>query len=164
MKKNKQKNSGTDSFPIDEDGNVWVVWGQPELYRLKLSNLKKIANSDWTEDEDGKQIRHKIVDNHGKTHMMTKSEAYFHIIDIPKKIIKLTESDLTRIVKRVLKESFMEERDYDYIMEILSNDGLHPNHGWFDEFENSRFYDEDMTDDEYAESIYDFIIHGDNEY
>ena len=104
MKKNKQKNSGTDSFPIDEDGNVWVVWGQPELYRLKLSNLKKIANSDWTEDEDGKQIRHKIVDNHGKTHMMTKSEAYFHIIDIPKKIIKLTESDLSRIVKRVIKE------------------------------------------------------------
>jgi len=81
-----------------------------------------------------------------------------------KKIIKLTESDLTRIVKRVLKESFREERDYDYILEILSNDGLHPNHGWFDEFENSRFYDEDMTDDEYAESIYDFIIHGDNEY
>ena len=81
-----------------------------------------------------------------------------------KKIIKLTESDLTRIVKRVLKENFMEERDYDYIMEILSNYGLHPNYGWFDEFENSRFYDKDMTDDEYAESIYDFIINGDNEY
>jgi intein-encoded DNA endonuclease-like protein len=43
-----------------------------------------------------------------------------------KKVIKLTESDLTRIVKRVLKENFMEERDYDYIMGILSNDGLHP--------------------------------------
>lgn len=81
-----------------------------------------------------------------------------------KKVIKLTESDLTRIVKRVLKENFMEERDYDYILEILSNDGLHPNYGWFDEFENSRFHDKDMTDDEYAESIYDFIINGDNEY
>jgi hypothetical protein len=34
-----------------------------------------------------------------------------------KKIIKLTESDLTRIVKRVLKESSTEERDYDYINE-----------------------------------------------
>ena len=40
-----------------------------------------------------------------------------------KKIIKLTESDLTRIVSRVLKENYMEERDYDYIMEILSNYG-----------------------------------------
>lgn len=81
-----------------------------------------------------------------------------------KKVIKLTESDLTRIVKRVLKENFMEERDYDYIMGILSNYGLHLNYGWFDEFENSRFYDKEMTDDEYAESIYDFIINGDNEY
>jgi hypothetical protein len=100
----KQKNSGTSSFPIDEDGTVWVVWGQPELYRLKLSDLKKIANSGWTEDDNGKQIRHKIVDNHGKTHMMTKSEAYSHIIDIPKKIIRLTESDLTRIVKKIIME------------------------------------------------------------
>jgi hypothetical protein len=81
-----------------------------------------------------------------------------------KKIIKLTESDLTRIVNRVLKENYMEERDYDYIMEILSNYGLRPNYGWFDEFEKSRFYDGDITDDEYAESIYDFIINGDNEY
>lgn len=81
-----------------------------------------------------------------------------------KKIVRLSESDLTRIVKKVLNESFMNERDYDYIMEILANDGLHPNPKWFDEFGNSRFYDEDMTDDEYAESIYDFIIYGDNEY
>jgi hypothetical protein len=81
-----------------------------------------------------------------------------------KKIIKLTETDLTRIVRRVIKESFMGERDYDYIMEILVHNGIYPNFNWFDEFENSRFYDEDMTDDEYAESIYDFIINGDNEY
>ena len=81
-----------------------------------------------------------------------------------KKIVRLTESDLTMIVKKVIKENFMEERDYDYIMEILSTHGLYPNYEWFDEFENSRFYDNDMTDDEYAESIYDFIINGDNEY
>ena len=81
-----------------------------------------------------------------------------------KRIIRLTESDLTRIVKKVIKENFMEERDYDYIMEILSNEGLYPNYEWFDEFENSRSYDKDMTDDEYAESIYYFIINGDNEY
>ena len=117
MKRNKQKNSGTSSFPIDSDGTVWVVWGQPELYRLKLSDLKKIANSDWTEGEDGKQIRHKIVDNHGKTHMMTKSEAYSHIIDIPKKIIRLTESDLVRIVKRVISES--KDKDHNKIEKLI---------------------------------------------
>ena len=98
---NKQKKLGTSSFPIDSDGTVWVVWGQPELYRLKLSDLKKIADSEWTEGEDGKQIRHKIVDNHGKKHMMTKSEAHSHIIDIPKKYIKLAES---KFIKRVVNE------------------------------------------------------------
>jgi hypothetical protein len=81
-----------------------------------------------------------------------------------KKVVKLTERDLTRIVKRVIKESFIDERDYDYIMEILANEGLHPNSEWFDEFEHSRFYDDNMTDDEYAEALYDFIIYGDNEY
>jgi hypothetical protein len=81
-----------------------------------------------------------------------------------KRIIRLTESDLTRIVKKVIKENFMEERDYDYIMEILSNGGLHPNYEWFDEFENSRDYDKYMTDDEYAESIYYFIMNGDDDY
>jgi len=80
-----------------------------------------------------------------------------------KKVIRLTESDLTRIVKRVIKESFMDERDYDYILGILANEGLHPNSEWFDEFEQSRFYDDNMTDDEYAESLHDFIIQGDNE-
>jgi hypothetical protein len=80
-----------------------------------------------------------------------------------KKVIRLTERDLSRIVKRVIKESFIDERDYDYIMEILANEGLHPNSEWFDEFEHSRFYDDNMTDDEYAEALYDFIIYGDNE-
>jgi hypothetical protein len=70
-----------------------------------------------------------------------------------KKVVKLTERDLSRIVKRVIKESFIDERDYDYIMEILANEGLYPNPKWFDEFENSRFYDEDMTDDEYANKL-----------
>jgi len=82
-----------------------------------------------------------------------------------KKTVSLTESDLTRIVKRVIKESFIDERDYDYIMEILANEGLHPNSEWFYEFEGTIFYDEDMTDDEYAESIYDFITqYDDDEY
>lgn len=80
-----------------------------------------------------------------------------------KKIIRLKESDITRIVKRVLKESKMEERDYDYIMEMLGEKGLYPNYGLFDEFENSMFYDEDMSDDEYVESISDFIMYEDDE-
>jgi hypothetical protein len=60
--------------------------------------------------------------------------------------------------------TYIDERDYDYIMEILANEGLHPNSEWFNEFERSRFYDEVMTDYEYAEELYDFINHGDNEY
>ncbi len=80
-----------------------------------------------------------------------------------KRIIRLKESDITRIVKRVLREGKMKERDYDYIMEMLGEKGLHPNYGLFDEFENSRFYDEDMSDDEYVESISDFIMYGDDE-
>ena len=81
-----------------------------------------------------------------------------------KKVIRLTESDLTNIVKKILSESSMNERDYDYIKRILSNDGLHPNIGWFGEFEQSGFYNENMTDDEYAKSMYEFITNENSRY
>jgi|LauGreDrversion4_2_1035121.scaffolds.fasta_scaffold16429_5 hypothetical protein len=81
-----------------------------------------------------------------------------------KRIIKLTEADLTRIVKRVIKENNHYERDYDYILDELGKYGLHPYSGWFEEFENSRFYEPEMSDEEYVDVIYDFIINGDNEY
>ena len=56
------------------------------------------------------------------------------------------------------------ERDYDYILDELGKYGLHPYSGWFDEFENSKFYEPEMSDEEYVDVIYDFIINGDNEY
>ena len=73
-----------------------------------------------------------------------------------KKTIKLTESELNKLVKKIIKES--KERDYDYIDNLLGEYGLHPNYLWYEEFENSRSYDKDMSDDEYAEAIYEFIM------
>ena len=91
--------------------------------------------------------------------------------ELAKDVVKYVNRELEKTTLRVgntSKEMFwltyIDERDYDYIMEILANEGLHPNSEWFNEFERSRFYDEVMTDYEYAEELYDFINHGDNEY
>ena len=75
-----------------------------------------------------------------------------------KKVVRLTESDLTRIVRRVISESSYQERDYDNILYILSNYGLFPNSEWLDEFEHSPHYDVGMSDDEYTHALYDFIV------
>jgi len=79
------------------------------------------------------------------------------------KVIRLTESDIRMIVKRIIKESGYEDRDYDYIYQELGNYGLHPNYMYFDEFEQSNFYDPRMTDDEYVASMYDFITQENDE-
>jgi len=81
-----------------------------------------------------------------------------------KKVVRLTERDLTRIVRRVIIESGYEERDYDYIYELLGEHGLFPNYEYFDEFEHSDYYDRYMTDDEYADAIYDFIQSREDSY
>jgi hypothetical protein len=75
------------------------------------------------------------------------------------KIVRLTESDLTRLVKRVIIESKKsKERDYDNIKEILDDKyGIYPNYRRFEEFEDSRFYDSEMSDTEYAIALKDFI-------
>jgi len=71
-----------------------------------------------------------------------------------KKIIKLSESDLMRIVKRVITEqsslSFY-DRDYDSILEVLGKRyGLHPNYQRFEEFEESDMYHPSISDNEYV--------------
>jgi len=72
------------------------------------------------------------------------------------KIVRLTESDLTRLVKRVIIES--KERDYDNIKEILDDKyGIHPNYRRFEEFEDSRFYDSEMSDTEYARALKKYL-------
>jgi hypothetical protein len=78
------------------------------------------------------------------------------------KIVRLTESDLARLVKRVIIESKkseeIEERDYDKINKILDDKyGIYPNYRRFEEFEDSRFYDSKMSNTKYAKALKDFI-------
>ena len=75
------------------------------------------------------------------------------------KIVRLTESDLARLVKRVIIESKKsKERDYDNIKEILDvKYRIYPNYLRFEEFEDSRFYNSEMSDTKYAKALKDFI-------
>lgn len=75
-----------------------------------------------------------------------------------KKIIRLNEDDLRKLVTKIIKET-KEERDYDYILDLLSDEyGLHPNLNIFETFESSEYYDENLSDDDYADAIKEFIL------
>jgi len=77
------------------------------------------------------------------------------------KIVRLTESDLTRLVKRVIIESKKskksKERDDDETMMILAKDGLHPSYSTIEDFEASSFYDSEKSYEDYVEALKDFI-------
>jgi hypothetical protein len=63
-----------------------------------------------------------------------------------KKMIRLNEDDLRKLVTKIIKET-KEERDYDYILDLLSDEyGLHPNLNIFEEFESSEYYDENLKE------------------
>jgi len=80
-----------------------------------------------------------------------------------KKIIRLNEDDLGKLVTKIIKET-KEEWDYDYILDLLSDEyGLHPNLNIFDEFESSEYYDENLSDDDYADAIKKFILNENQE-
>lgn len=125
--------------------------------RMTYTEYEKKHNQLIKEDEDGKESEKPMMPKKPSTKGQGLPEK-------PSKKSPFLKAKVEPELPELKEDEEDNKRDYDYILGELGKYGLHPNSGWFEEFENSTFYDPEMSDEEYADVIYDFIINGDNEY